>query len=148
MSYKNQSMRSDAESLGLLNDEDVFGKRFVTKTERKNIRNIKTPSYVRKTRKEIIGNINKITGKRPVITIDQGPVVIVTAFVTEQTTKPKVTSPPQNETKQIKKEKYYGEGLTLEHGKIVSDTRRNRSILNRESKIFNSITKRWIMNTE
>ena len=57
MSYKNQSMRSDAESLGLLNDEDVFGKRFVTKTDRKNIRNIKTPSYVRKTRKEIINNL-------------------------------------------------------------------------------------------
>ena len=148
MSNKNQSMRSDAESLGLLNDEEVFGKRFVTKTERKNIRNIKTPSYVRKTRKERINNINKITGKRPVITIDQEPVVIIPPVVTEQTTKPTVTSPPQTETKQIKKDKHYGEGLTLENGKIVSDTKRNRSILNRESKIFNSSTKRWIMNTE
>ena len=129
MAFKNQSLRSDAESLGLLNDEDVFGKRFVTKTDRKNIRNIKTPSYVRKTRKEIINNINKITGNGPVITIDQEPAITVTPVVTEQT---KVTSPPQKETKQIKKEKHYGEGLTLENGKIVSDTKRNRSILNRE----------------
>ena len=49
MSYKNQSMRSDAETLGLFNDENVFCKRFITKTEKNNIRNLKTPGYVRKT---------------------------------------------------------------------------------------------------
>ena len=62
--------------------------------------------------------------------------------------KTKSTSPSQKETNKIKKDEHYSEGFTLENGKVVSVTRRNRSILSRESKIYNPTTKRWIVNTE
>ena len=62
--------------------------------------------------------------------------MIVTPIVKEQTKKSKIITTPQKETKQMQKDKHYSEGLTLIDGTVVPDTKRNRTLLNRESKFI------------
>lgn len=145
MSFKNQKPRSDAESFGLNNESSPFGEMFLSK-KKKSI-----------SRADLKAKINTILGPRKPIMIDAPQIVhepIKTPQVVIKTpqvvhdpivnNKPRVVEEPKQ-----KKVKYFTDGLTLPDGRIVPDTKRNRSLLNKLSnlKIYNPFTKRWITDT-